>query len=133
MYDKSLSHVGWYIGSFLIRFIELDDKNNQDPERRFLAWENVVLIKADSFDEAYEKLIKRAESETKPYKGGTEEADVKWELVGITDLVPIYEELEDGAEILWNKFNRKLKTLEKWVYTKEELETERGKFTKIIN
>lgn len=132
MDDKSHSHVGWYIGSFLIRFIEIDDKNNQDPERRFLAWENVVLIKADTFDEAYEKLIKRTESETKPYKGGAEGVDVKWELVGITDLVPIYEELEDGAEILWNKFNRKLKTLEKWVYTKDQLKTERGKFTKVI-
>jgi hypothetical protein len=132
MYDRDKSHVGWYIGSFLIRFIELDDEDNQNPERRFIAWENVVLIKADTFDEAYEKLIKRAKSETKPYKGGAEGVDVKWELVGITDLVPIYEELEDGAEILRNKFNRKLKTLEKWFHTKEELKSQRGDFTKII-
>jgi len=56
----------------LIRFIEIEGKNNNDLEERFLSWENTIILKADNLDEAYEKVIDHAKLETKPYKGGSE-------------------------------------------------------------
>jgi hypothetical protein len=116
MYDKNISPVDWYVGSYLIRFIELEEKGNFDLERRFHSWENTVIVNARSLDEAYKKIEDIAKSETKPYKGGSEGVPVQWVYEGITELVPIYEELEDGAEIMWcERKPRKLKNLKKLV------------------
>jgi hypothetical protein len=116
MHDKNISPVGWYVGSYLIRFIELEEKGNFDPEQRFHSWENTVLIKAGSIEEAFKKVEEIAKSDTKPYKGGPEGVPVQWVYEGITELLPIYEELEDGAEIMWCKRQpRKLKNLKKLI------------------
>jgi hypothetical protein len=40
---------------------------------------------------------------------------------GITELLPICEELEDGAEIMWREHNpKKLKNLKKYIKIKGE-------------
>ena len=111
-YDKNVSPVGWYLASYLLRFVELSDEKRDDPEERFLSWENTILVKAKSLDEAYVKASKVARLETKPFRGGPQGVRVKCEFEGITELLPIYEELGDGSEIAWAKHRpRKLKTL----------------------
>lgn len=118
-YDKNVSPVGWYLASYLIRFVELADKQRNDPEKRFLAWENTILVKAKSLDQAYLKAMKIARGHARPYRGGPEGARVKWEVEGITDILPIYEAIGDGAEIAWAEHRaRKLKTLRTWVRPK---------------
>ena len=118
-YDKNVSPVGWYVGSYLLRFVELKDVDRNDPEKRFLSWENTVLVQADSLDAAYAKVEKIARLAAKPYRGGPEGVPVKWEYLGITELLPIYEELADGAEIAWAEHSpRKLKKLRQWVKPK---------------
>jgi len=62
------SPVGWYVGSYVLRFIELAEKGNFDPERRFLAWENTVLVQASDLDDAYDKIAAIAQRSTEPYK-----------------------------------------------------------------
>jgi len=115
-YDKNTSPVGWYFGSYLLRFVELAQTGRNDPEKRFLAWENTVLVKAKSMDAAYGKIDRIAKAATKPYRGGPQGVRVMWEYVGITELVPVYEAIADGAEIAWNDHgSRKLKTLRRWV------------------
>lgn len=121
MRDKNISPVGWYIGSYLIRFIELEDKKNDDPEEKFLSWENTIIIKADNLDDAYDKIVEYAKLETEPYKGGPEGIPVQWVFEGVTELLPIYQELEDGAEVMWaERKPRKLKNLRKLVRSKGE-------------
>lgn len=112
MYDKNVSPVGWYVCSYLLRFIELDDPGREDVEAKFLSWENTILISAKSIAEAYDKTVSIAMDATKPYKGGSEGVDVQWVFEGITEVLPIYEEIEDGAEIMWRERTpRKLKNL----------------------
>ncbi len=41
-YDKYRSPVGWYVTSYLLRFIEFKDDFNCDLEHRFTAWENTA-------------------------------------------------------------------------------------------
>ena len=119
MNDKNVSPVGWYVGSYLIRFIELNDVGNEDLETRFLTWENTIIVKASNLDEAYDKVVKVANEGTEPYKGGPDAVPVQWVLEGVTNLLPIYEELEDGSEIMWAEHNpRKLKNIRKLVTPK---------------
>ena len=120
MNDKNISPVGWYVGSYIIRFIELSEEGNEDLENRFLTWENTIIVKASNLEEAYDKVVKVANEATTPYKGGPDGVPVQWVLEGVTSLLPIYEELEDGAEIMWAEHNpKKLKNIRKMVTPKE--------------
>lgn len=119
---QNVSPVGWYVASYLIRFVELARKDIEDPEARFLSWENTVLIRAGDLDEAYDKCVALAREGTAPYKGGPDGVPVQWQFEGVTDLLPIYEELADGSEIMWAEHApRKLKNL-------RALVRERGSF-----
>jgi hypothetical protein len=118
-YDKNISPVGWYVVSYLLCFVELNDDRKDDDEARFLSWENTVLVRASNLDEAHQKGLSVARENSKPYKGGPEGVPVQWRLVGITDVLPIYEELGDGAEIMWTeRAPRKLKNLKQMVRQK---------------
>jgi hypothetical protein len=120
MTQNKTSPVGWYVGAYLLRFIELDAEDNFDEEKRFLSWENTVLVRADSLDEAYEHVERIALANTEPYCGGLEGRQVKWVYEGITELLPIYEELEHGSEIMYAESTRKLKSLRRLVKSKED-------------
>ena len=121
MHNKNISPVGWYIASYLIRFVELDNPENEDLESEFTGWENTILVKANNLEEAYEKVIKHSKDCTKPYKGGPNGVDVRWVFEGVTELLPVYEEFEDGAEIMYREHNQmKLKHLRKLVRQKSE-------------
>ncbi len=102
-YSEDASPIGWYVGSYLLRFVELDALGNDDPDREFLVWENTVIVRAGSLDEAYGKVVSVAETATTPYKGGPDGVPVQWVFEGVTELLPIYEPLEDGAEIMWTE------------------------------
>jgi len=98
MHDKNTSPVGWYVGSYIICFIELNESDNNDEEKKFLAWENTKIIKASSG------------------------VPVQWVFEGVTELLPIYEELEDGAEIMYREHKpTKLKELRKKIRKKIDL------------
>ena len=121
--NKNISPVDWYIGTYLSRFIEMQDQLNDEPESKFATWENTVIVKASSLDEAYDKVEAIGVEHAKPYKGGKEAIPVQWQYMGIIELVPIYEELEDGAEIMWaSNHPRKLKNLKCLVKTKNEFQ-----------
>lgn len=101
--SAEMSPVGWYVGSYLLRFVEIDEPGNDEPDARFLAWENTVIVRARNLDEAFRKVEVIGMQHTEPYKGGPEEVPVRWLFEGITDLLPIYEPLNDGAEIMWEE------------------------------
>ncbi len=122
-HDNSKSPTGWYVGSYLMRFVELESKEIQNPEKRFLSWENTILVQASSIKEAFQKVAKFAQEEAKPYKGGKAGVPVQWVYEGITELLPIYEPLADGAEIMWAEHRpKKLKNLRALVKQVHEFE-----------
>jgi hypothetical protein len=118
-YDKNKSPVGWYFGSYLLRFIELNDETRNDPDSRFASWENTVLVRATTIEAAYSKVERIGRQNSRPYRGGPQGVPVQWEFLGVTDILPVYEEIADGAEIAWTKrAPRKLKNLQQWVKAK---------------
>lgn len=108
-----VSPVGWYVGTYQLRFVELADPKRNSPKRRFLCWENTVLVRARNMREAARKVVKVGEAFTKPYKGGPSGVDVQWVFEGLIDLLPVYEEIEDGAEIMWAERTRSLENMRK--------------------
>ena len=90
------SPTGWYYCSYLLRLTLAGSPSAQDPEARFLSYENTVLIRADSSLEAYDKTLRIARENETSYTNEHQQ-DVQWKLVGITDILPIYEALEDGG------------------------------------
>lgn len=101
--SAAISPVGWYVGSYLLRFVEFDEAGSEDLEARFLAWENTVIVRARDLEEAFRKVEAVGRAQTVPYEGGPDAVPVQWLYEGITDLLPIYEPLEDGAEIMWEE------------------------------
>ena len=70
------------------------------------------LSAADSSFEAYDKTLRIARENETSYTNEHQQ-DVQWKLVGITDILPIYEALGDGAEIAFTpRPPRKLKNLQ---------------------
>src|SRR5678816_1350300 len=119
---RNKSPHGWWIASYIIRF-EYEDEDGTDPNRRCLAWENTILLTARNREEAFRKAAKfgKAGDGDGTYRdiGGRKGT---WRYEGLTDLLPIYEELEDGAEILWKEHrNRMVRTIQSRVKSKGEL------------
>ena len=120
-WDKNTSPVGWYFGSYLSRFIEIGAAQNDDPERKFRAWENTVLVQADSLESAYVKVERIGKAHGRIYRGGGAGGRVRGEDPGGTELLPGDENLDDGVEVAWTDHPaRKLKTLRKWVKNRRD-------------
>jgi hypothetical protein len=69
-FSSDLSPVGWYVGSYLLRFVELDDMGHDDPDANFLVWENTIIVRADNLEEAFRKIEAVGLRHSEPYKGG---------------------------------------------------------------
>jgi hypothetical protein len=114
------SPVGWYVASYLHRFVELEAAKTGESKRHTV-WKNTILIKAESPDEAYKKAIKFGREGCKPYKNLRNQR-VRFQFEGLTSLIPVYDEIKDGSEILWSSHKRSLKSIKTMVKGKHELE-----------
>lgn len=116
---------GWWIASYLQRF---EWKGAKPTTRRSkpLCWEHTVILTAKDRDSAFRKAIAL----------GRSSATGKWQLLdeppgqlgrwifeGLTSLLPIYDSLEDGAEVLWQEHTHKtLGSLRQRIKPKAKLE-----------
>lgn len=110
----------WYIVEIIEKCEPVNHDENQKL-RRVITWGNHHLIKADSPEMAYDKAVKIGkESEYKFIN--SDKIEMEWVFVGIGELLPIYEDIEDGAELMWTDYgyisNRRTM---KMPYEKEEL------------
>ena len=118
---KDLSPSDCYIASYIqrFRFIGQDDTNTN---KRCDAWENTILIRASDPDQAYKKAVIEAKLNCKPYTNSLGKR-VQFTFEGLTSLLPIYDELEDGVEVSWTVHeNKAIKTVKNMVKKKSELE-----------
>lgn len=92
----------WYIVE-IIEKCEPVERNEKQELRRVTTWGNHHLIKADSPEKAFDKAVKLGkEAEYKFTNSG--KIEMEWIFVGIGELLPIYEDIEDGAELMWNDY-----------------------------
>jgi hypothetical protein len=120
-WNKSPS--GWWIGSYLLRF-EFNDEQKKNLNRRCKAWENTVLVKAKDRVQAYRKVcvIGHAHHGQEFRTEGTDKHGcLRFE--GLTMLLPVYQKLEDGAEVLWREYEAlSVKSVRSMVRAKHQLE-----------
>lgn len=86
--------VDWFIAQIVV-LISVSDEGS-------VGHINYVLIKANSLDEAYRKARRVGELEESTHlnKRGNK---VDVEFLGLKSLTPVYEDLEDGSEILYDE------------------------------
>ncbi|MFC4701738.1 hypothetical protein ACFO4O_16400 [Glaciecola siphonariae] len=46
---------------------------------------------------------------------------VQWLFEGISELLPVYDEIEDGVEIMFGEYRQKLKNIKKKVLSKKDV------------
>jgi uncharacterized protein DUF4288 len=72
-----------------------DCQKKLSPTSRCLVWENTRLIRAKNREQAYRKALAYGRlGHPSKTEGG------EWRFAGISTLLPAYEDIKDGAEIL---------------------------------
>ena len=97
------SPLNWYTVELIQRFEICGAK--QKKNKKYIVWENLMLVKAKSIQEAYDKAyqygektnLRDWETEYKGHKGS-------WVFSGISAIAPVYEKFDDLAEIKWTEY-----------------------------
>jgi hypothetical protein len=108
------SNAKWYIAEIVLE-ITVD----QDP--RNVVHKNLMLIRADSPDEAYEKALQVGREEEYSDKNPAGKL-VQVEFRGLSELIVVHGELEDGSELLFEeKVGVSKEEIDNWILCKDEL------------
>lgn len=81
----------WFLAELVMKITVADDTRN-------VVHQNLVLIHADSADEAYEKAVQFGKKEEISYDNPAGKA-IHSHFEGVSDLVEIIDDLYDGAEL----------------------------------
>jgi hypothetical protein len=94
------SPTGWWVASYIERAV-WDHGSQPSDSSRCKAWENTILIRAKNGDAAYKKAVRLASSNKSTFSDSMGKKIGRWKFEGLTSLIPLYEEIRDGAEIIW--------------------------------
>lgn len=104
----------WFIGELVEEFQAADEPEN-------LVHINTILIQADSPEVAYSKALTLGESANRVFTN-SDGVDVRVTFRGLRGLYAVYDRLEDGAELLYEKREGMSdEAIAKMVKPKEEL------------
>jgi hypothetical protein len=117
--DRIYKKRKWYISHELLLF-EPQSAKGYRGTRKFVVWENLILIKARSPEEAYRKALKHGRLNEEKVKIDGEEGRCKFK--GLRDLVLVYDELEDGAELEWHDLRKGVSELVRMVKPKRQMQ-----------
>ena len=107
----------WYIVSVIERVAWNDPSGDEDEEAP--TWENYHLVRATKADEAFDKAKALYDD---PTPTTFDERKGQWEFVGVRELLPIYEPLEDGSEIMFTDRSPSTKSeAERLTFSKAEI------------
>ncbi|MDQ3111882.1 MAG: DUF4288 domain-containing protein [Bacteroidota bacterium] len=120
MAQKIINKGNW----FLVEIIEKPEPESSDKSkglRRVTTYGNFHLINGSTPAKAYSKALKIGKESNYTFLN-SHKTKMESKFLGIGDIVPVYDHIEDGAEIFWDDYgfisnNR----AEKLVRTKEEL------------
>lgn len=110
------TEINWYLAYEVLYF---EEENYLAEDDDIVVWENLILVKAEDAQEAFEKAISG---------GKLNEGDVtidgkqgRCKFAGLSRLIPIYEEIVDGAELEWKESQLTMKELADMIPPKNEL------------
>ncbi len=104
----------WFIGELVEEFKAADQTEN-------LVHINTILIRADSPEAAYDKALTFGEAVNRVFIN-TDGIEIRVNFKGLRGLYPVYDRLEDGAELLYEeRKGMSDEAIAKMVKPKEEL------------
>ena len=114
---------GWWIATYLER-AAWDDEPDPPKNSRCLAWENTIVLRASDREAAYAKAVSLASQNSSEFSDDSNSARKgHWVFEGLVSLLPIHDDLKDGAEVLWTEHrNRTIGKVRSWVKRKDDLE-----------
>ncbi len=113
---RNRSPSGWWIFREVEQWVSKRQKA-LSANSRCPVWENTRLIRAKNRKEAYRKAFKLGRAGFPSKTNGGE-----WRFAGISMLLPVYEDIADGAEILWeDRGSLPVKRIRKLVKSKRHL------------
>lgn len=119
---RNRSPYGWWIASYLLR-AAWDDAPEPHPRARCTAWENTIILQAPDREAAYAKAVLFGEHAGDTFESEDGRQKGRWVFEGQTRLLPIYEELQDGAEVMWKQYEGKsVGKIHSWIKQKHALE-----------
>jgi hypothetical protein len=83
--------VEWFLAELVMKITVAGDLRN-------VVHQNIILVRASSPEDAYEKALGFGRGQETSYHNPSGKA-VQFSFEGLSSLVQVYEELEDGAEI----------------------------------
>jgi len=108
------NHTGWWVFGVVEQWVPT---KGAKTAKRHLVWMNTRLLRAQNREQAYKKAV-RLGNEGMP----SEAHGGEWRFAGLSMLLPIYDEIEDGSEIFWDDCGWiGLKRLKRIVKKKREL------------
>ncbi|WP_152032869.1 hypothetical protein [Ereboglobus luteus] len=113
---RNQSPTGWWIYEEIEQWVSNRQKR-LTPNSRCLVWQNTRIIMAKNRHEAFQKAM-RLSKKTFPSKtdGG------EWRFAGISMLLPIYEKMKDGSEVLWTERGKmSQRQIQRLVKSKQQL------------
>lgn len=122
MSDSKYSPFNCYLGKFLDAFEILDKLEEHHLVPDFDAWEVVVMVRAQTLEEAYDMVIEIANRDNKRYEGELGGVSVKWCFEGVTELDPVYQNPDFDTDFIYLEHDKiNLEDHRKFVRSKEEL------------
>lgn len=100
--EKITNKGNWFMVEIIDR-LEPAKVDRKDSKRQCTVWGNWHLIKARNAEKAFEKAEKLGRSFSYNFIN-SDKQEMCWEYVGIGDLLPIYEDIEDKVELMWTDF-----------------------------
>jgi hypothetical protein len=88
----------WFLADLIQQFTFVDGSHS--------IYVNTILVKANSVEEAYKKALGFGEGYNSLASTDEDGKEVKVSFRGLRDLLLIYEELEDGAELMYQEFEK---------------------------
>ena len=96
---KAKARMSWYLADVVERCETAGIKVS--ARGRYLTWVNTVLIRAASLTEAYDEALKVAKKTYNSRYKAASGRNVRWKVLGLSSLLPVYEPLRHGSEIIW--------------------------------
>ncbi len=110
------SHTGWWIFREVEQWVSSRQKK-LSANSRCLVRLNLRLVRAKSREDAYRKAMSLGAVGVPSKSNGGE-----WRFAGISMLLPIYEKIEHGSELLWEQDKQmSVASLKKLVKSKRQL------------
>lgn len=105
----------WYISHEILCAVT----DGQGPDETLIVWENLILIQANSPEDAYEKAIQHGRDSEEEIRINGKEG--RHRFFGLKDLVLVYDDLEHGAELEWHEMELTKTEVEKLLKEKDLL------------